>query len=212
MKNAEKTWTELTEELRAAGLSPAALEAARHVTAGERHEARVTATIRAALDLLGVDAGDAENPATIARDRGLARQAATLIALDLSGVGGYRYALEGDGSPRATARLLKGNLGAGRWQAFDGGAYRGAAEEAWGRLSERYYSPGDIRFWDSVLTAEELADVAHIEQAGPWIAACAARRWRTAIADYARHRDERDLTRIHEFEPFVKTETVTNPA
>ena len=100
-------------------------------TACYRHARRVDATLDAALTgIMGWVDG------TVVRTMALVR-----IFFDLHGVGGFR----GLGGGRSARNELFAHLGTGRWQARDGGAWRGAAESAVGPLTVNIDGEG-VRF------------------------------------------------------------------
>lgn len=103
-------WSELKAAL-PASLPAVVIENIRRSTAHERHTERVEATQRSAREM-------AERVGT-----GSDHLAALILIADLFGVGG-----PGGLSGAGTRRLLC--LGAGRWQANDGGAYAAAAIDA----------------------------------------------------------------------------------
>jgi hypothetical protein len=129
------------------GIPELARELRVRVTAHERHRARLLGTIRAAAEYIwgdnGGPAGDIPlDLATLAcrssddrdtstewtallRER---RIVAALIMLDLHGIGGHGGYSGGASSRMTWAR--RAGLGKARWQASDGGAWRGAAEAA----------------------------------------------------------------------------------
>lgn len=119
------------------GFSGQALNYLVNKGAAARHSARVLATLEAVFARLGVVRpeenvvlGDRPSPYELPLD--VLAQAWGLLQLDLGGVGGPG----GMGGPSgATSRMPWASLlGAGRWHAGDGAAYRAAAEEASIRL------------------------------------------------------------------------------
>jgi len=122
-------------QLRERGVSGPALELLAGLAARARHDWRVHRTVVEALRYVGHPAPETRAAqmlgytyevleADVADDTYDA-PAMGVIAADLVGIGGPRYDTEGC----ATARVLD-QLGAGRWQARDGEAWRGAADSA----------------------------------------------------------------------------------
>ena len=119
-----KTRAQIWSEMEKAGATREAIELLCKATAPLRHEARVQATMGAALTRAARTGLEGEE----AR-----RFAGWLCALDVEGIGGPG-GWGGWGS--STGRMAwAGGLGKGRWQASDGGVYRGAALVAFERLT-----------------------------------------------------------------------------
>ena len=196
-----ETWKTLRSRAETAGIvSETALEILRVTTARARHEARVAATLRAAMDYVGIT-----GPLRAALDeylverRAVRRDAlddtvdvdgavailATLLALDDHGVGGWRGRR---GSMRGHSRrmLWASGLGSGRWCSGDGDAYAAAMAEARRRVLELVPPTGV----DALQIAAALAayDADHLAYAdSEWsyeyaraAAAAALEEWTTA--------------------------------
>lgn len=158
-------------------------------TASERHRARVLGTIRAAAEYLAGPEAGADLAAICERrmlsggDEGAQewsdsevtrRRVAAMIRLDLHGIGGH-----GGYSGGATARMpyaVQAGLGKARWQASDGGAWRGAAESA-----------AEVLFGGADATPDTLrsllTDLAWEDT--PWVVAYARHRMALLMAQYA---------------------------
>jgi hypothetical protein len=128
------TWNKQRETL-PPGLSGTAVELIRLATAPARHQARVDATIEAALQAVCAEPGVAT--------RRECRLAEVLCAIDLHGRGG---GLLGRGMPSTSRLAAFGSLGSGRRNAGDGAAYMAALAEAERLLGDYAVSYGPCRW------------------------------------------------------------------
>lgn len=116
------TWETLRQQAADAGLSYTAQELLRKRTARDRHQARVAATLEAAVVAISGDC----LPATYWQWC----LVAALLAIDLNGVGGPSGCGHAEGTGATVRMRFFAGLGSSRWHARDGGAYRAATEEA----------------------------------------------------------------------------------
>lgn len=126
----------------ALGLSGQAASLFVKKTAGDRHNARVCETARAARDVAREWTAPTSNPSW----REVELTACLVLQADLHGVGGRLHGATGEG----TDRLLSG-LGKGRWNACDGPAYKAAAIDAmhgiWSALGRQQISVSFFADW-----------------------------------------------------------------
>lgn len=152
------TWKELLEQLNESWLleevnpTPTLIDKIKRATAPARHQWRVSETLTAARE--NADAMNLERPHTAG--------AALVLARDLLGVGGPGGLGWSNGNKGATERPVLNTLGAGRYHAGDGGAWRSAALEAWRVVNNLganrpWFNPTGV-FWEETppVTVEEL--------------------------------------------------------